>query len=149
MTAQSDRSSNEAQIRRLIEDRLKAVHAKDANAAMATSARDFLLFDLEPPLQHRGADVNRKGLADWFGSFTGAVGYELRDLSVTAGDDVAFAHSLARISGARTDGTQTDVWVRATMCFRKLGGAWTFTHEHVSVPFEMTPPFKAALGLRP
>lgn len=77
------------------------------------------------------------------------MGYELRDLSITRGDDVAFCHSLARISGARTDGTQTDVWVRATLCLRKIGGKWKITHEHVSVPFEMTPPFKASLGLTP
>jgi ketosteroid isomerase-like protein len=89
--------------------------------------------------------VNRKGLEEWFTTFRGAVGYELRDPSITAGDDVAFCHSLARISGARTDGT----WVRATLCLRKVGGKWTMTHEHVSVPFEMTPPFKASLDLEP
>lgn len=149
MTARSERSGNEGQIRRLIEARVKAVRAKDANAAMASSASDILLFDLAPPLLHRGAEVNRKELEDWFSSFTGPVGYELRDLSITAGDDVGFAHSLARIRGARTDGTQTDVWVRATVCLRKIGGQWTITHEHVSVPFEMRPPFKAALGLEP
>jgi ketosteroid isomerase-like protein len=62
---------------------------------------------------------------------------------------VAFCHSLNRISGARTDGTETDVWVRATVCVRKIGGKWTITHEHVSVPFEMRPPFKALLDLKP
>lgn len=149
MTATNDRSSNERQIRQLLEDRLKATHAKDAATAMASSAHDILLFDLAPPLQHRGLDVNRKGLEDWFRTFTGPVGYELRDLSIAAGDEVAFAHGLARISGGRTDGTHTDVWVRMTVCFRKVGGKWMIAHEHVSVPFEMTPPFRAALGLKP
>ena len=149
MATTSDKSSNEAQIRRLLDDRLKAIHTKEPGGAMASSARDILLFDLAPPLQHRGADVNRKGLEDWFSTFTGPVGYELRDLSITAGDDAAFAHSLARISGGRTDGTNTDVWVRATVCLRKIGGQWTITHEHGSVPFEMAPPFKASLHLKP
>jgi ketosteroid isomerase-like protein len=149
MTARTGRSSDEAEIRQLIDSRLEAIHAKDTNAVMASSAPDFLLFDLAPPLQHRGADMNRKGLEEWFTTFRGAVGYELRDLSITAGDEVAFGHSLARISGARTDGTQTDVWVRATLCLRRIGGKWTIAHEHVSVPFEMAPPFKASLGLKP
>jgi ketosteroid isomerase-like protein len=149
MTARTDRSSLEAQIRQLIDGRLKAIHAKDANAAMASCTPDILLFDLAPPLQHQGADVNRKGLEEWFSTFRGPVGYELRDLSITAGDEVAFGHSLARISGARTDGTHADVWVRATLCLRKIGGKWTITHEHVSVPFEMEPPFKASLDLKP
>lgn len=116
---------------------------------MASSAQDVLLFDLAPPLQHRGVDVNRKGLEDWFSTFTGPVGYELRDPSITTGADVAFAHGLARISGGRTDGTHTDVWVRATLCFRKIGGRWTITHEHLSVPFEMTPPSRPHLGSSP
>jgi ketosteroid isomerase-like protein len=149
MAVRNDRSSDDAQIRQLIESRLKAVHAKDPSAAMAPCAPDFLLFDLAPPLQHRGAEVNRKGLEEWFTTFRGPVGYEMRDLSITAGDDVAFCHSLNRITGARTDGTETDVWVRATACLRKIGGTWAITHEHVSVPFKMTPPFEAALDLEP
>jgi PhnB protein len=149
MASRKGRSGNEAAIRRLIDDRVKAIHAKDADAAMATSAEDILLFDLAPPLQHRGADLNRKELGEWFETFTGSVGYELRDLKITAGEDVAFCHGLARITGARTDGTETDVWVRATVCLRKLDGGWVITHEHVSVPFEMRPPFKASLDLTP
>jgi len=149
MTARTEKSSDEGEIRQLIESRLKAVHANDVNAAMASCAPDFLLFDLAPPLQHRGAEVNRKGLEEWFATFRGPVGYEMRDLSITAGHDAAFCHSLNRITGGRTDGTETDVWVRTTVCLRKIDGKWTITHEHVSVPFEMRPPFKAALDLEP
>jgi uncharacterized protein (TIGR02246 family) len=149
MTTRNETTGNEAQIRGLIEAWAAAVRAKDAAGALAAHAPDFLAFELAPPLQHRGAEVNRKGLEEWFASFRGPVGYEIRDLQVTAGADVAFAHSLNRISGARTDGTETDVWVRATACFRKTGERWTLAHEHVSVPFEMTPPFKASLDLKP
>src|SRR5262245_48226893 len=141
--------SNEAEIRWLIDGRLKAIHTKDGGEAMASCAPEVLLFDLAPPLQYRGADVNRKSLEEWFRSFRGPVGYELRDLAITAGDEVGFCHALARISGARTDGTQTNVWVRATVCLRKIAGVWKITHEHVSVPFEMAPPFKASLDLQP
>ncbi len=149
MTARTERSNDEAEIRQLIESRLKAVRARDVNVTMASCTPDFLLFDLAPPLQRRGAPVNRKGLEEWFLTFRGPVGYEVRDLSITAGEDVAFSHSLNRITGARTDGTETDVWVRATVCLRKIGGMWAITHEHVSVPFEMRPPFEAALDLTP
>lgn len=149
MTTRTDTSSNETQIRALIDAWVHAVRSKDAPLALAAHAPDFVSFDLAPPLQHRGVDHNRKGLEEWFASFRGPVGYEIRELDVTAGDDVAFAHSLNRISGDRTDGSRTDVWVRATLCFHKVGGRWTLTHDHVSVPFEMTPPFKASLDLRP
>jgi uncharacterized protein (TIGR02246 family) len=149
MTPRSDRSGNDAEIRQVIERWVAAVRAKDADAATAAHAPDVVSFDLAPPLEYRGAAANRESLAEWFPTFRGLVGYEIRDLAITAGDDVAFAHSLNRIHGARTDGTQTDVWVRATMGFRRIDGRWAITHEHVSVPFEMTPPFKASLGLRP
>jgi ketosteroid isomerase-like protein len=73
----------------------------------------------------------------------------MRDLSITAGDDVAFCRSLNRISGTRTDGEQTDVWGRATVCYRKIDGKWMVTHEHVSVPFYMDDSNKAAVDLKP
>lgn len=149
MTPRNETSNDEAEIRRLIDGWLEAVRAKDVNAAMAPYARDALSFDLAPPLQYRGAAASRKSLEEWFPTFRGPVGYEIRDLTITAGAEVAFSHSLNRIRGSRTDETETDVWVRATVCFRKIGGKWAITHEHVSVPFEMTPPFKASLDLEP
>jgi len=43
---------------------------------------------------------------------------------------------------------KTDVWVRATVCFRKIDGQWKVTHEHISVPFDMET-FKASVHLKP
>ena len=89
----------------------------------------ILLFDLAPPLQYRGADAYRKSLQEWFATFQGDVGYEIRELSITAGDVVAFSHSLNRITGKRTNGVETDVWVRATVCYHKVNGAWIVAHK--------------------
>jgi PhnB protein len=79
----------------------------------------------------------------------GPVGYEVHDLQVTAGDDIAFSRSFNRITGKRTDGEDTDVWVRATVCYRRIQGRWIITHEHVSVPFYMDGSFRAAVDLKP
>ena len=148
MTPRDDRAGNEAQIRQLLDDRVKAVRAKDVTAVMTAYARRGGVRSRAAP-GVPGAAANRRSLEEWFPTFRGPLGYEIRDLAITAGDEVAFCHSLNRISGARTDGTETDVWVRATVCFRWIGGRWAITHEHVSVPFEMTPPFKASLDLKP
>ena len=91
----------------------------------------------------------RRNWEDWFPTFQGPVGYEMRDLNITTGDDVAFCHSLNRISGTRTNGERTDVWVRATICYRRIDGKWMVMHEHVSVPFYMDGSFKAAVDLKP
>ena len=40
------------------------------------------------------------------------MGLEIRDLKIRVGGDVAFCHSLNRISGRRTNGEGTDIWVR-------------------------------------
>jgi ketosteroid isomerase-like protein len=82
-------------------------------------------------------------------TFQGPVGYEIHNLSIMTGDEVAFSTSLNRISGTRTNGEQTDVCVRATVCYIKNNGKWMVTHEHVSVPFYMDGSYKAAVDLKP
>jgi PhnB protein len=142
-------SRHEAQIRTLIDDWANALRAKDVDGVMSHYAADIVSFDLAPPLRYTGAAAVRNSLEAWFPTFRGPVGYEIRDLSITAGEDIAFTRSLNRISGTRIDGEETDVWVRATVCWRKLGGRWLITHEHVSTPFYMDGSDKAALDLTP
>jgi PhnB protein len=88
-------------------------------------------------------------LQDWFPTWEGPIGFELRDLQITAGDDIAYCHALKRISGRKTDGEEPDVWTRATLCFRKIDGEWRITHEHESVPFYMDGSYRAAVDLKP
>ena len=85
----------------------------------------------------------------WFSSWRGPLGYELRDLRVSAGDELAFCHGFVRISGTKVDGEHADVWARQTLGRRKIDGARKITHEHTSVPFYMNGSFKAAVDLAP
>lgn len=149
METKKNQADDEAKIRQLIDNWAKALRAKDVNRLMSHYSPGILVFDLAPPLQYVGTDAYRKNWEEWFPSFQGPVGYEVRDLSIATGNDVAFSHSLNRISGTRTNGEETDVWVRATVGFRKSDGNWMITHEHISVPFYMEPPFKASLDLKP
>ncbi len=149
MVAEKDKATGEARIRQLIDGWARALRAKDIEGVMSHYARDILLFDLAPPLQYQGANAYRKNWEEWFATWQGPIGYEIHNLSVTAGDEVAFSHSLNRISGTRTGGEKTDVWVRATACRRKINGKWLITHEHVSVPFYMDGSYRAAVDLKP
>jgi uncharacterized protein (TIGR02246 family) len=141
--------NDDMQIRALIDDWAKALRAKNVDAVMSAYAPDFLAFDLPPPLQVRGPGEHRKGFEAWFPTFDGPIGFEMRELRLTSGDDVAFSHSLNRISGQRTSGETTDIWVRATVGFRKTAGRWLVVHEHVSVPFYMDGSDRAAVDLKP
>jgi uncharacterized protein (TIGR02246 family) len=141
-------ADDEAQIRALIDDQAKAIRAKDIGGSVARYAPDVLLFDVVNPLRSIGSDAVRKRLSEWFATFQGPIGYELRDLSITTGEDVAFCHSLNRISATTTDGKKLDMWWRATVCYRKLDGRWMVTHEHASVPFDVKSG-QASLALEP
>ncbi|GAA4226573.1 hypothetical protein GCM10022254_12010 [Actinomadura meridiana] len=78
------------------------------------------------------------------------VRYELRDVAVTVGDDVAFGHGFGRLSGTSGDGTATDgMWVRVTFGPRRDGdGGWLIAHDQVSVPVDVLTG-KAVTDLRP
>jgi ketosteroid isomerase-like protein len=148
MTTDNSRAADEAQIRALIDDRVKAVRAKDADRAMSNIAPDILSFDVVNPLLHVGSGPSRKRAEEWFSSFQGPIGYEIRDLSITAGDDLAFCHFLYRVSGTTRGGGEIDMWVRATVCFRKIDRHWKIAHEHSSVPFDAESG-RASLDLKP
>ena len=148
MTLENNKQTDEAQIRALIHERINAVRAKDVDGAMFSVSPDILSFDVVNPLQTFGSDGMRKRAAQWFSGFKGAIGYDLRDLSIATGNDVAFSHSLNRVNGTTTDGQKLDMWWRSTVCYRKLDGKWMVTHEHNSVPFDPTSG-KASLDLKP
>jgi ketosteroid isomerase-like protein len=86
-----------------------------------------------------GAEAKRRNWERVFAAYRHPLGYEIRDLSITVGDGVAFAHSLNRLSGTLKSGATTPgFWVRATTCFRKLDGHWLIAHDHVSTPLDVT-----------
>jgi uncharacterized protein (TIGR02246 family) len=141
------RTNAEARIRVLIDGWANAMRAKDADGVMSHYAADNVTFDLAPPLI--SAAANAKGLEAWFATWQGPLGYEIRDLNITAGDDVAFCHSLNRLSGTKVDGEEADVWFRLTLGFRKTGAEWRIVHHHESVPFYMDGSYRAAVDLEP
>jgi ketosteroid isomerase-like protein len=130
--------TDEADIRQRIDKLAGAIHAMDLETVMSIFAPDVVSFDVEPPLQHVGVEAKRKNWERVFAAYQYPLGYEIRDLTITVGDDVAFAHSLNRLSGTLRSGTTaTGFWVRATTCFQKINGDWFIAHDQVSVPLDM------------
>jgi len=139
---------DEAQIRKLIEDKIEAVRAKNIDGATTLYAPDVLSFDVVNALQYVGADAIRKRLTEWFAQFDGPIGFEIQDLTITAGSEVAFSHSLDHVSATTVAGAKLDMWWRETACYRKIDGKWLITHQHSSVPFNVETG-KASLDLQP
>jgi uncharacterized protein (TIGR02246 family) len=137
------------EIRAVVAELESAMRAGDAKAVVALYGPDAVKYDLAPPLRHGPAEVHDAGaLQAWFDGFGGSVGYEVRDLAVTADGDVAFAHSLNKMHDPSPEG-RFELWFRATYCLVRTGGRWLVAHEHTSTPFHMDGSYRAALDLQP
>jgi uncharacterized protein (TIGR02246 family) len=148
MATERHPSTNEAQIRALLEERVRAIHEKDVETLVSAVLPDIVSFDALPPLQRIGAEAVRARAAEWLGWYDGPVGYDIRDLRITTGDDTAFALYLYRVTGTMTNGSKVDMWVRSTLGLQKRDGRWMIAHEHTSVPFDAESG-QAALDLAP
>jgi ketosteroid isomerase-like protein len=137
-------------IRELVQARADALGAKDAKAMVATFAEEAVEFTLAPPLQQPLDARNAAPVEQWLAGFSGPMSMEIRDLQVTAGQDVAFCTSLNCLTATPVGSQESfSLWFRSTLGLRKLDGEWQVTHNHESVPFDMDGSFRASVGLRP
>jgi uncharacterized protein (TIGR02246 family) len=126
--------TDEEQVRALIERWAQAIGALDLEGVVANHAADIAMFDVPPPLEWTGIDAYRAsfaGFLPWIGD-TGR--FDLQDLIVVAGSDVAYAHCLVSCAGTNSDGTRSEFGVRLTIGLHKLANRWLISHEHHSVP---------------
>jgi ketosteroid isomerase-like protein len=106
--------------------------AKRASAMKAMDA-DYLASRFAPGCSGSGPiPSDAAALRSWFDGFERSIEYAVRDLSITVGDDVAFAHSLDRLSATPIGGRRFQLWLRATTGLRRISGRWLITHEHRS-----------------
>jgi uncharacterized protein (TIGR02246 family) len=148
MAVEETKKNDEAAIQGLLDDCIRSLHDKNIDGIMSIYAQEVVSFDIVPPLQYIGADAFRKVWEETFLVFQGPIHYEIHDLSITVGDDVAFTHSLNWMSGTLTNGQKLDLWVRWTACFRKINGKWLIVHHQNSVPVDLETG-KAMLSLKP
>jgi uncharacterized protein (TIGR02246 family) len=142
------RATDEADIRQRINRWVEALRALDLEGVMSLYAEDIVSFDLVPPLRHVGAKAKEKNWANVFAMYQRPLDYEIHDLTLALGDDVAFGHSLNRVSGTLKNGNRTDFSVRWTAGFRKIDGNWLIAHDQVSVPVDPASG-RALLNLEP
>lgn len=151
MTASSVTGQDETSIRELLAGQVAAMRARDAERLVARYAPGAVTFSLAPPLWNVPEVVlDVAGLRAWLDTFDGPIDYEIRDLVVEAGADVAFCYSLNRLSAVPKGMAEGfDLWFRSTVCLRKVAGEWLVSHEHTSTPFYMDGSTRAAVDLKP
>jgi ketosteroid isomerase-like protein len=126
--------SMEAAVRRRVEGLSEAVRARDLGAVMCFYTPDNIVLELDPPLRYTGTPNKRRAWREFFDLHQGDIGYDVRDLKVSAQGDTAFVRSVNRVSAMLPSGNRSEMWVRWTACFKRLDGIWLIAHDHVSVP---------------
>ena len=134
MSASSNRTTDEAVIRELVENWARAVRAKDLDGILANHSIDILMFDVPPPMQSKGIEAYRTTWDLFFSWSDDPVVFDIKDIDITAGTDVAFVAALMRCAGTEKNGERIELEFRLTIGLRKIEGQWIVLHEHHSIP---------------
>lgn len=130
-------SGDITEIRALITTWAVAVHAGDMGGVLADHADDIVMFDVPPPETGiRGIDAYRESWPPFFRYQAGGAVFEIVELDVTAGDDVAYAFGLLRCGTPDEFADKPHRRLRLTIGLRRENGRWTVAHEHHSFTLE-------------
>jgi uncharacterized protein (TIGR02246 family) len=134
MSATGIGTKDEAAIRDLIEQWAKAVRNKNIDRILANHSPDILMFDVPPPIQSKGIDAYRKTWDLFFDWSRDDPAFDIQEMNITAGNDVAFVTVLMRCAGKTENESGLDF--RLTVGLRKIDDQWIVMHEHHSIPAE-------------
>jgi ketosteroid isomerase-like protein len=134
MTQQGGNAEN--RIKAVIEAWADAVRRHDLSGILAHHEQDIVMFDVPLPLQSRGIDAYKKTWDLFFKYHQPSQAFDIEELAITAGQDVAFAVAIMRCGSSTFSGPpERDGFLfRLTIGLRNVGGEWRIAHEHHSVP---------------
>lgn len=128
-------------VEKIINDWAAAVRTRNIDRMLSHHAREMLMFDFVGPPRIVGLDTYRRTWIEQFFPWHGGTGrFDLVDLKVTAGSDVAFATALLECAGTE-NGRPVAFTLRLTICLEKRDSEWTVVHEQhsQSLEFDVAP----------
>jgi|SRR6185437_6222516 len=127
--------TNEMQIRNRVEAWIRSIQEHDIKGILAWHHPHIAMYDVPPPFQSNGLDAYRKTWEEFLPALEkGAHAFQLMDLQITAGEDVAIAYSPMKCVYQDKATGRTELDFRLTIGFKKIDGEWWFIHEHHSIP---------------
>jgi ketosteroid isomerase-like protein len=131
-----DANNDQIQIKALLENWADAVRRHDLPAILAHHETDMVMFDLPPPLQCKGIEAYKETWGLLFRYHKAEAAFDIQELTVTAGRDVAFAAVIMRCGpdSSSNPADKDGFLFRLTVGLRKVDGHWRVAHEHHSVP---------------
>ena len=126
-------TTDDEEIRTLIERWAAAVHAGDMAGVLAGHTSDIVMFDVPPPHDGvRGIEAYRDTWPGFFEWQAQGASFDIVRLDVTAGADVAYAHALLRCGMPDELAEHPERRLRLTVGLRKHDDRWAVAHEHHS-----------------
>jgi ketosteroid isomerase-like protein len=123
-------TTEDAEIRSLIERWAAAVRNRDLEGILRHHAPDILMFDVPPPVRSQGINAYKDTWDLFFSASLTPVVFDIVEMHVTASAEVGFVAAVMRCHD-RKDG---ELIFRLTVGLRKIGHQWIVTHEHHSLP---------------
>ena len=121
------------EITELIRAWVSAVRAGELAGVLSAHAEDIVMFDVPPPDNGvRGIDAYRETWPPFFGWLRSGASFDIVELDVTAGDEVAYVWALLRCGTEDEFRKDPDNRLRLTIGLRRDGGRWVVSHEHHS-----------------
>ena len=129
------KSTNEDQVRELVENWAQAVRNKDIEKILAHHSIDVVMFDVPKPFVSIGIDAYSKTW-DTFFAFTKLGVFEIQELNVIADENVAFCFATMKCADKSNSEDFVELDFRLTIGLQKTNNNWTIVHEHHSIPSE-------------
>ena len=113
-------SDDEAAIRNVVESWAAAVRCRDLEGILQNHSSDIVMFDVPPPFQSRGIEAYRKTWDAFFSWSSDPVPFDITEMHITAGRDVAFVVATMRCAEPGVNGGQKSLDFRLTIGLRKI-----------------------------
>jgi len=127
------KSTNEDQVRELVENWAQAVRNKDIEKILAHHSNDVVMFDVPKPFVSIGISAYSKTW-DTFFAFTKLGVFEIQELKVIADENVAFCFATMKCADKSNSEDFVELDFRLTIGLQKINDNWTIVHEHHSIP---------------
>lgn len=100
---------SKAEIQSRILARTNAINAADVEGIVADVDEDVVTYELVPPLRSKGIAASRRRAVEWLGTYKDGPRWEDGEIEVAVDGDVAFSHSLNRVTGTAKSGEEGHV----------------------------------------
>lgn len=113
----------------------EALYQKDLEAMHKDYANQYCLYDVKQTVH---SAQGSKELWQCCFPFFDKPKAEYKDMVIHASDDMAIVHFRSRITGTVNPmpNEMGNTWLRGTVGYRKIDGAWKCVHEHISFPVD-------------